>query len=189
MIIPYHSIHSSSLIITQVFHSPYYKDRAHVKCSLSRSDGDSNQFLTCWWVYSPHKPHSLIKWATDHHITLSRTNSRVRQPPLVLEDRFGDRGIQGIPRLRAAPSSFSSTITNTAHGGLTPGPDSVQALRSEWLILLAKCGACVQHDKRAVNDRSLINSGRGTTVNTTIRPCPVSLSFPHLVTFPHSIDR
>ena len=28
--------------------------------------------------------------------------------------RSGDRGIQGIPRLRAAPSSFSSTITNTA---------------------------------------------------------------------------
>ena len=102
------------IIITQVFHSPYYEDRAHVKCSLSRSDGDSNRFLTSWRVYSPHKPHSLIKWATDHRIALSRTNSRVRQAPPVPEDRSGDRGIQGIPRLRAAPSSFSSTITNTA---------------------------------------------------------------------------
>jgi len=131
MIIPYHSIYSSSLIITQVFHSPYYKDRAHVKCSLSRSDGDSNRFLT-----------------------------------------------------QVAPSSFSSTITNIAHGGWTPGPDSVQASRSEQLILPAKCGACIQHDKRHVNDLSLIDTGRGTA----IRPCLVSNSFPHLVIFHHSND-
>ena len=114
MIVPYHSIHNSLLITTQVFRSPYYEDEAHVKCSLSRSDGDSIRFLTSWWVYSPHKPHSLIKWATDHRIALSRTNSRVRQARPVPEDRSGDRGIQGIPRLRAAPSSFSSTITNKA---------------------------------------------------------------------------
>ena len=114
MMVPHHSIHKSFIIITQVFHSPYYEDEAHVKCSLSRSGGDSNQFLTSWLVYSPHKPHSLIKWATNHCIALSRTNSWVRQAPPVPEDRFGDRGIQGIPRLRAAPSSFSSTITNTA---------------------------------------------------------------------------
>jgi len=69
-----------------------------------------------------------------------------------------------------------------------PGPDSVQASRSERLILPAKCGAYIQHDKRPVNDRSLIDTGRGTTVNTTIRPCSVSNSFPHLVTFHHSID-
>ena len=141
---------------------------------------------TACMEHTPHTPHSLIKWATDHRITLSRTKSRVRQAPPVPEDRSDDRGIKGIPRLRAAPSSFSSTITNTAHGGWTPGPDSVQASRSEWLILPAKCGACVQHDKRAVIDRSLIDSDRGTTVNPTIRPCLVSNSFPHLVTFPHS---
>ena len=118
MIVPYHSIHNSWLIATQVFHRPYYEDRAHVKCSLSRSDGYTNRFLTSWRVYFPHKPHSLIKWATDHRIALSRTNSRVRQAPPVPEDRSGNRGIQGIPRLRAAPSSFSSTITNTT---CTPG--------------------------------------------------------------------
>jgi len=111
---PYHNIHSSSLIITQVFLSPYHEDRAHVKCSLSRSDGDSNRFLTSWRVYSPHKPRSLIKWATGHRVTLSRTNSRVWQAPPVPKDRSGDRGIQGIPRLCVAPSSFSSTSTNTA---------------------------------------------------------------------------
>ena len=163
--VPHHNIHKTFLIISQVFHRPYYQDRAHVKCSLSRSDGDSNRFLTSWRLYSPHKPHSLIKRATGHRVALSRTNSRVRQAPPVPEDRSGDRGIQGIPRLRAAPSSFSSTITNTAHGGSIPGPDSAQASRSERLILPAKCGACVQHDKRAVNDRSLIDTGRGTMVN------------------------
>jgi len=71
----------------------------------------------------------------------------------------------------------------SAYIGLIPGPDSAQASRSERLILPAKCGACIQHDKRAVNNRSLIDTGRGTTVNTTIRPCSVSSSFPHLVTF------
>jgi len=113
MIAPHRIIHDSLLITTQVLHSPYYEDMAHVKCSLFRSDGNSSRFLTSWRVYSPHKPHSLIKWATDHRIALSRTNSRVRQAPPVPEDRSGDRGIQGIPRLRAVPSSFSSTITNT----------------------------------------------------------------------------
>jgi len=149
-----------------------------------RFESISNQLAS----YSPHKPHSLIKWAIDHHITLSRTKSWVRQAPPVPEDRFGDRGIHGIPRLRAAPSSFSSTITNIAHGGSTPGQDSVQASRSERLILPAKCGACVQLDKRVVNDLSLIDTGRGTTVNSTIRPCPVWSPFPHLVTFPQSIN-
>jgi len=67
-------------------------------------------------------------------------------------------------------------------------PDSVQASRSEQLILPAKCGACIQYGKRAVNDRSLIDTGRGTTVNTTITPYPVLVSFPHLVTFHHRID-
>jgi len=77
----------------------------------------------------------------------------------------------------------------SAYIGPIPGPDSAQASRSERLILPAECGACFQLDKRAVNDRSLIDTGRGTTVNSTIRPCPVSNSFPHLVTFPHSINR
>ena len=76
----------------------------------------------------------------------------------------------------------------SAYIGPIPGPDSAQASRSERLILPAKCGACVQHDKRAVNDRSLIDTSKGTTVNTTIRPYPVSDSFPHLVTFHHNID-
>jgi len=210
MIVPYHSILKSSITVTIVFHSLYYEDRALVKCSLSKSDGDLNRFLTSWQVYSPHKPHSLIKWATGHRVTLSRTNLWVRQTPSVPEDRSddwgiqgiprlrvapssfsstsGSRGIQGIPRLRAAPSSFSSTSTNTSRTSGRFPARIVFRLRGRNDFLLAKCGACIQHDERAVNDRSLIDTGRGTTVNTTIRPRPVSVSFPHLVTFHHSID-
>jgi len=165
MMVPHHSIHET------IYHySPSVPQsllQGQGSCQVLtiqerwRSESISNQLAR----YSPHKPHSLIKWATDHRVTLSRTNLRVRQAPPVPEQRSSDRGIQGIPRLRATPSSFFSTITNTAHGGSTPGLDSVQASRSERLILPAKCGACVQHDKRAVNDRSLIDTGRGTTVN------------------------
>ena len=53
----------------------------------------------------------------------------------------------------------------SAYIGPILGPDSAQASRSERLILPAKCAACVQHDKRAINDRSLIDTCRGTTVN------------------------
>jgi len=110
----WHFQHHQHKITIQVFHKHYYDDGAQVKCSLSRSDGDSNRFLTSWWVI-PHTNHThWPKWAIGHHITLSRPNSRVRHAPPVPEDRSGDRGIQGIPRLRVAPSSFSSTITNTA---------------------------------------------------------------------------
>ena len=145
-----------------------------------RFESISNQLAS----YSPHKPHSLIKWATDHRVTLSRTNSRVRQAPPVPEDCSGDRGIQGIPRLRTAPLLFSSTITNTAHGGSTPGPDSVKASRLERLILPAKCGACVPHDKRAVNDRSLINTGRGTMINPPQDPARSQIPYHTWLFFP-----
>jgi len=123
-------------------------------------------------IYFPHKPHSLIKWATGHHVTLSRTNSQVWQALPVPEDRSGDRHIQGIRRLHVVPSSFSSTITNIAHDGSTPSPDSVQASRLEQLILPVMCGACVQHDKRAVNDRSLIDTGRTTMVQRPHKTLP-----------------
>ena len=160
----WHFQHHHHTITIQVFHKHYYEDGAQVKCSLSRSDDDSNRFLTSWRVYSPHKPHSLIKWATDHRVALSRTNSRVRQAPPVPEDRSGDRGIQVIPRLLALVVLLNHH-QYSAYIGPTPSPDSGQASRSERLILPAKCGACVQHDKRAVNDRSLIDTGRGTIVN------------------------
>jgi len=189
MIVPYYSIHKSFLIITQVFHSIYYEDRAHVKCSLSRSDGDSNWFLTSWRVYSPHKPHSLIKVSyrslyctIQDQFAGSTGTTRTRGP--FWRPRY--------PRYTKVAWCALVVLLNhhqySAYIGPIPGPDSAQASWSERLILPAKCGACVQHDKRVVNDRSLIDTGRGTTVNNTIRPCPVSSWFPHLVTFYHSIN-
>jgi len=151
MIVPHYSIHKFLIIITPVFHSPYYEDRAHVKCSLSRSDGYSNRFLTSWRVYSPHKPHSLIKWATDHHVApiqeqfagltgTARTQGPFRRP------RY--------PRYTKVVHRTLIVLLNhhqySAYIGPISGPDSAQASRSERLFLPAKCGACVQHDKRAI---------------------------------------
>jgi len=81
---------------------------------------------------------------------------------------------------------FAFKIPNS---GSTPVPDSVQASWLERLMLLAKCGACVQHDKWAVNDLSIIDTDKGTMANTTMRPCQVSVSFPHLVTSHDSIKQ
>jgi len=84
MIISHHSIHNSLLITTQMFNSPYYEDRAHVKCSLYRSDGDSNQFLTSWRVI-PHTNHT--HWSSELQITIlhylgpNRRFGRHRQYP------------------------------------------------------------------------------------------------------------
>ena len=151
----WHFQHHHTITI-QVFHKHYYDDEAQVKCSLSRSDGDSNRFLTSWRVYSPHKPHSPAKvsyWS----------------PYCTIEDQFassaGTASTRGPFRQPRYPrytkvARRALVVPNTAHGDLTPGPDSVQASWSERLILPAKCGACVQHDKRAVNDRSLIDTGR-----------------------------
>jgi len=75
MIIPYHSIHSSSITITTVFQSPYYEDEAQVKCSLSKSDGDLNRFLTSWWVI-PHTNHT--HWLSELHITILQYPGPIR---------------------------------------------------------------------------------------------------------------
>ena len=53
-----------------------------------------------------------------------------------------------------------------------PWPNSVLASWSEWVICLVKCGACVQHDKRAVNDRSLIDIHRTTMVKHPHKALP-----------------
>jgi hypothetical protein len=59
---------SNSIHITiLVFHKHYHDDVAQVKCSLCRSDGDSNRFLSSWWNI-PHTNHThSLKWATGHH--------------------------------------------------------------------------------------------------------------------------
>jgi hypothetical protein len=61
------SISNILIIITiHVFHNHYYDDVAQVKCSLSRSDDDSNRFLISWW-FILHTNHTHpLNWATGH---------------------------------------------------------------------------------------------------------------------------
>ena len=145
-----------------MFHSPYYEDEAHVKCSLSRSDGDSNRFLTSSRGI-PHTNHT--HWSSELQIT-------------VLQDQFaGSAGTDSTrgPFRRPRYARYTKVACRalvvllnhqqySAYIGPIPGLNSAQASRSERLILPAKCEACVQHDKRAINDRSLIDTGRGTTL-------------------------
>jgi len=151
---------SSSYHNIQVFHKYYYDDGAQVKCSLSQSNRDSNRFLTSWRVYSPHKPHSPAKVS-------------YRSPYCTIQDQFA--GLTGTARTRGPfwrPRYPSYTkvarralvvLLNhhqySTYIRLIPSPNSVQALWLEQIILPAKCGTCVQYDKRAVNDRSLIDTG------------------------------
>ena len=83
----WHFQHHQHTITIQVFHKHYYDDEAQVKCSLSRSDGDSNRFLTSWRVYSPHKPHSPAKVS-------------YRSPYYTIQDQFA--GSTGTARIRGS---------------------------------------------------------------------------------------
>jgi hypothetical protein len=127
-------------------------------------------------IYSSHKSHSPIKWATDHQ----------------WQDFDKRRGInwghstQGPPDCQDAPWAHSSrpcpipfsTSTCTRVG---PGPNHVTSFTvARYFIWLAKCEACVQHDKRTSNDWSLID----TDGKLTAPQNPVWL----LPTFPSSLQ-
>ena len=103
MMVTHHSIHKSLLITTQVFHSPYYEDEAHVKCSLSRSDGDSNRFLTRWRVI-PHTNHT--HWSSDPQITILHYPGPIR----------------GFSRHRQYPRTVPTTEVSIVYQGCTPRP-------------------------------------------------------------------
>ena len=52
----------------QVFHQHYYDEVTQVKCSLCRSDGDSNRFLTSWWFIPYTNLTHPLKWGIDHRV-------------------------------------------------------------------------------------------------------------------------
>jgi hypothetical protein len=54
-----------------MFHHYYYDAVARVKCSLSRSDSDSNWFLTGWW-FIPHTNHASPSGSLRSPMTLSK---------------------------------------------------------------------------------------------------------------------
>jgi hypothetical protein len=106
-----------------------------------------------------------------------------------------DRSIQGPPDCQelglAYPWAHSSCPCQSpiqapirASSGFIPARLVPLASRSERVIRPAKCEACVQHDKRDDNDRSLIDSD-GNYRHTGPMPCcplfrPVSN---YLITF------
>jgi hypothetical protein len=127
-----------------VFYHYYYDVVARVKCSLSRSDGDSNRFLTSWW-FIPHTNHThLLKWATGHqwHFPSSHgitVMDRTTQGPLDSQDAPWAHS----SRPRHTPFSTSLPIR------VYPGLNSVTSFAvKRYFIQPAKCEACVQYDKR-----------------------------------------
>jgi hypothetical protein len=159
-----------------VFHKHYYDEVAQVKCSLFRSDGDSNRFLISWW-FLPHINHTHpLKWVIGHQINYSGQVA-------------GSTGTT-VPRGRLTASwPYHRAHVATRYQRqysvlwLTPGPNSFLASRSEWLILPVKHGACVQHDSRDDNDQSLTDTDGITTVQNPARLRPISIYHQHLVLF------
>ena len=122
MIVPYHSIHKSSITITIVFHSPNYEDRAHVKCSLSRSDGDSNRFLTSWRVI-PRTNHthqsSELQITILHYPGPIRKFGRHRQYPRTVSATKVSKVYQGCtlrPRHSPQPSPIQRMVARLPAG-------------------------------------------------------------------------
>jgi len=93
----------SFILITQVFHSPYYEGEAHVKCSLSRSDGDSNRFLTSWRVI-PHTNHT--QWSSELQITVLHYPGPIR----------------GFGRQRQYPRTVPATEVSKVNQGCASRP-------------------------------------------------------------------
>jgi hypothetical protein len=80
----------------------------HVKCSLTRSDGDSNRIPTQLRGYSLHKPHSLYRRDVGHQKHYSGQVTGCIEPPLPESHRMpGQRkdlmsGFRSVPRHASA---------------------------------------------------------------------------------------
>jgi hypothetical protein len=154
-----------------VFHHHYYDVVTQVKCSLSRSDGDSNRFLTSWWFISHTNHTQPLKWATDHQWHYPGKRRRTNW----------SRSTQGQPDSQDAPWAHSSRACHTpcstnTRTRVNPGPNNPTSFTVErYFIRPAKCEACVQHNKRD-KQRSVLNRHRQKT-NSTPEPCLVASNF------------
>ena len=103
-------------------------------------------------IYSLHKPHSPAKVRYRSPSQLSRNLEFARNHMYPGADRlhFG--------LIFAPPCPTTPAPAQCAAGNLL-GPNNLPASRSErYFIRLAKCKACVQHDSRPNNGRSLIDT-------------------------------
>jgi hypothetical protein len=134
-----------------------------------------------WWfesipnqlvIYSSYKPHSPIKWATNHpwHFLGKRRGIAIM-----------DRNTQEPPDCQDAPWAHSSRPRLSPFGTsllarVYPRLNSVTSFAVErYFIRPAKCEACVQHEKRD-EQRSVLNRHRRKT-NSTLEPCLVASNF------------
>jgi hypothetical protein len=142
-----------------MFHHHYYDVVTRVKCLLSRSDGDLNQFLTSWW-FIPHTNHThLLKWATSHQWHFPGRHRGIT---------IMDRTTQGLSDSQNAPWAHSSRprhipFSTSLPIRVYPDPNSVTSFTVErYVIRPAKYEACVQHDKRD-EQQSVLNQYRRKT--------------------------
>jgi len=160
--------HHHHTITIWVFHKHYYDDEAQVKCSLSRSDGDLNRFLSSWW-FTSHINH-----ASPVRVTLvtKRTilvKSWVRQaPPYLGVTRLLGRTLVST----SCPRGLLNQLQYGTYIRSIPSPISVPASWSEQVIFLVKCGTRIPHSKRTVNDWSLIDTDRTTMVQNLHKALP-----------------
>jgi hypothetical protein len=154
-----------------VFHHHYYDVITRVKCSLFRSNGDSNRFLTSWW-FIPHTNYTHpLKWATDHQW----------QYPGKCHETNWSWSTQGPPDSQDAHWAHSSypryTPSAPVHAPrVDPCPNNATIFTIErYFIRSAKCEARVQRDKRD-EQRSLLNRHRRKT-NSTPESCLVASNF------------
>jgi hypothetical protein len=126
-------------------------------------------------IYSSHKPHSQIKWATNHQWHY-------------LGKRHGtnwSRSTQGPPDCRESGLAFpwahyscpchTPFNTNTCTH-VDPSPNNATSfVVKRYFIQPAKYEACIQHDKRD-EQWSVLNRHRWKT-NSTLEPCLVASNF------------
>jgi hypothetical protein len=149
-----------------VFHHHYYDVITRVKCSLSRSDGDSNRFLTSWW-FIPHTNH------THRSSELQITNDTI---PVNVTGQTGaliprDHPTARNQTLPALGLTLRAPVISLQHQYAHPCTsrselNNVTSFAVEkYFIRPAKCEACVQHDKRD-KQRSILNRYRWKTTST-----------------------
>jgi hypothetical protein len=165
-----------------MFHHFYYDVVARVKCSLSRSDGDSNWFLTSWW-FIPHTNHASPSGSLRSPMTLSkkpRDNNHGPHYP----------GIAWLPG-RTLGSFFASPSYPLQHQSVNP---SLSRLKIVSLASRSKGTLFGQLNVRHAfnmtrgtsNDWSLIDTDGITIVQNPIRLHPIFLYLPILGYFPWS---
>jgi hypothetical protein len=153
-----------------VFHHHYYDAIAQVKCSLSRSDGDSNWFLTSWW-FIPHTNH------THRSSELQITNDPIpinvagKTRAAVPRDHPTDRN-QDLVCLWAHSSCPCHTPfrTNT-RTHVDPGPNNATSFAVERYFGQLNVRHAFNMTRGTSNDRSLIDTDRNYKHPRTLFGC------------------